>query len=171
MTSSTPNPSWMKRTSGSSGTRTTRTCALTQSATCAPGIDAYQNTAGRSTFWIDYPSPHSILRISSTSPTRSPFPECLSTDHRRRLSAPAYIGSRLVAASAQVWRHLRSAGLMQIGDLDRLWYEMTCNPSSRFEVLSYNAGGADGRGLSNYCLCSNKNNPSFARCHRLFLEL
>ncbi|EED14766.1 conserved hypothetical protein [Talaromyces stipitatus ATCC 10500] len=62
-------------------------------------------------------------------------------------------------------------GLMQIGDLDRLWNETVGNPNSRFEVLSYNAGGVDGRSLTNYFLASNCNNSFFARCHRLFLEL
>uniref|UniRef100_A0A093XJJ6 Capsule polysaccharide biosynthesis protein n=1 Tax=Talaromyces marneffei PM1 TaxID=1077442 RepID=A0A093XJJ6_TALMA len=62
-------------------------------------------------------------------------------------------------------------GLMQIGDLNRLWDETIGNPESRFEVLSYNSGGVDGRGLMNYFLASNRNNPLFARCHRLLLEL
>ncbi|KIM77232.1 hypothetical protein PILCRDRAFT_825581 [Piloderma croceum F 1598] len=62
-------------------------------------------------------------------------------------------------------------GMIQIGDLDRLWCETVGNPASRFEVLSYNAGGAEERGLTNYFLMSGRNNPLFARCHRLFLEL
>jgi hypothetical protein len=62
-------------------------------------------------------------------------------------------------------------GLMQIGDLDRLWGETIGNPDSRFDVLSYNAGGVEARSLTNYFLASGRNNPLFARCHRLFLEL
>lgn len=62
-------------------------------------------------------------------------------------------------------------GLMQIGDLNRLWNETIGNPESRFEVVSYNAGGVDGRSLMNYFLASNRNNPLFDRCHRLLLEL
>lgn len=62
-------------------------------------------------------------------------------------------------------------GLIQIGDLDRLWRETVGNPASRFEVLAYNAGGVEGRSLSNYFLCSLPNNPFFARCHKLLLEL
>jgi hypothetical protein len=62
-------------------------------------------------------------------------------------------------------------GLIQIGDLDRLWRETVGNPASRFEVLSYNAGGVEGRSLLNYFLASGRNNPLFARCHRLLLEL
>ncbi|KAJ9294731.1 hypothetical protein DTO271G3_6651 [Paecilomyces variotii] len=62
-------------------------------------------------------------------------------------------------------------GLIQIGDLDRLWRETVGDPASRFEVLSYNAGGTEGRSLTNYFLCSGRNNPLFARCHRLLLEL
>jgi hypothetical protein len=32
-------------------------------------------------------------------------------------------------------------GMIQIGDLDRLWHATVGNPSSRFKVLSYEAGG------------------------------
>ena len=62
-------------------------------------------------------------------------------------------------------------GLMQIGDLDRLWNETIGNPDSRYEVLSYNCGGVEVRNLTNYFLVSRRNNPLFARCHKLFLEL
>lgn len=62
-------------------------------------------------------------------------------------------------------------GLMQIGDLDRLWRETVGNPASRFEVLSYNMGGIEERSLTNYFLVSGRNNPLFARCHKLLLEL
>jgi hypothetical protein len=62
-------------------------------------------------------------------------------------------------------------GMIQIGDLDRLWRETVGNPASRFEVLSYNAGGVEERSLTNYFLASGRNNPLFARCHRLLLEL
>jgi len=62
-------------------------------------------------------------------------------------------------------------GLIQIGDLDRLWRETVGNPSSRFKVLSYDAGGIGERGLTNYFLASGRDNPLFARCHRLLLQL
>jgi hypothetical protein len=62
-------------------------------------------------------------------------------------------------------------GLMQIGDLDRLWYQTVGNPASRFEILTYNAGSVKERSLTNYFLCSGRNNPLFARCHKLFLQL
>ena len=62
-------------------------------------------------------------------------------------------------------------GMIQIGDLDRLWHETVGNPASRFEVLSYNAGGVEERSLTNYFLVSGRNNPLFARCHLLLLEL
>lgn len=62
-------------------------------------------------------------------------------------------------------------GMMQIGDLDRLWNETIGNPDSRFEVLSYNAGGAEERNLTNYFLASKRDSPLFARCQKLFLEL
>ncbi|MCJ1415646.1 hypothetical protein MMC32_001978 [Xylographa parallela] len=62
-------------------------------------------------------------------------------------------------------------GLLQIGDMDRLWNETVGNPSSRFEVLSYNSGGVEGRTLMNHFLVSGRNSPFFARCHKLLLEL
>lgn len=62
-------------------------------------------------------------------------------------------------------------GLLQIGDINRLWHETVADPASRFEVLSYNAGGVETRDLTNYFLVSAKNNPLFARCHKLLLEL
>ena len=61
--------------------------------------------------------------------------------------------------------------MIQIGDLDRLWRESVGDPASRFEVLSYNVGDIGERGLTNYFLASNRNNPLFARCHRLLLRL
>jgi len=62
-------------------------------------------------------------------------------------------------------------GLMQIGDLDALWNKTVGDPESPFEVLSYNAGDVNVRNLTNYFLCSRKNNPLFERSHRLFLAL
>lgn len=62
-------------------------------------------------------------------------------------------------------------GMIQIGDIDRLWCETIGNPNSRFEVFSYNMGGVNGRNLANYFLASGKDNPLFARCHKLLLEL
>ena len=63
-------------------------------------------------------------------------------------------------------------GLIQIGDLDRLWRETVGNPSSPFEVLSYETGGVINLiGLTNYFLASCRDNPFFARCHRLLLQL
>ena len=62
-------------------------------------------------------------------------------------------------------------GLIQIGDLDRLWRETIGNPSSPFKVISYDGGGIEGRSLTNYFLASGRDNPLFARCHRLLLRL
>lgn len=63
------------------------------------------------------------------------------------------------------------AGLMQIGDIDALWNTTVGGPTSPWEVLSYNAGGPQSRSLTNYFLCSRKNNPLFERCHKLLLAL
>lgn len=64
-------------------------------------------------------------------------------------------------------------GLMQIGDLDRLWSETVGNAKSPFEVISYdmNAVTNGSRSLSNYFLAASRDNPLFARCHQLLLRL
>ena len=64
-------------------------------------------------------------------------------------------------------------GIMQIGDLDKLWGQTVCNANSPIEVLSYTMAGVEGQdqSLSNYFMASNKHNPFFQRCHRLLLAL
>ncbi|KAH8176960.1 capsular polysaccharide synthesis protein [Sarocladium implicatum] len=62
-------------------------------------------------------------------------------------------------------------GVIQIGDVDRLWNETIANPASPYEVISYNMSGGVSRGLANYFFGSRKDNPLFARCHKLFLAL
>jgi hypothetical protein len=62
-------------------------------------------------------------------------------------------------------------GMMQIGDLDRLWNETVANANSPYEVISYNTTGGVSRGLTNYFLGAKKNNPLFAHSHKLFLAL
>ncbi|KAI0599181.1 capsule polysaccharide biosynthesis protein [Biscogniauxia sp. FL1348] len=75
-------------------------------------------------------------------------------------------------------------GLLQIGDLDRLWeetlgaanptsssYSPSSSTSSPYEVLAYNIGGVSERSLANYFLASRRDNPLFARSHRLLLAL
>ena len=62
-------------------------------------------------------------------------------------------------------------GMIQIGDVDRLWNETIGDLNTPFEVLSYAADGEQGRTLTNYFLASLKNNPFFQRCHRLLLAL
>jgi hypothetical protein len=62
-------------------------------------------------------------------------------------------------------------GMMQIGDLNQLWEATVGDPASRFDILTYNAGGVEERSLTNYFLCSGRNNPLFARCHELLLKL
>ncbi|EIN10540.1 hypothetical protein PUNSTDRAFT_43418 [Punctularia strigosozonata HHB-11173 SS5] len=59
-------------------------------------------------------------------------------------------------------------GMIQIGNLDRLWNETIANPASPYEVLSYNFADV---GLANYFLAARKDNPFFRRCHRLFLKI
>jgi hypothetical protein len=62
-------------------------------------------------------------------------------------------------------------GFMQIGDFNWLWEETIGNPSSPFEVMSYNIGDVNDRSLANYFLVAPKDNPFFTRCHKLLLEL
>ncbi|TVY40878.1 putative glycosyl transferase [Lachnellula subtilissima] len=54
-------------------------------------------------------------------------------------------------------------GLMQLGDLDRMWSETIRNPASPFDVLSYNIGGVEERNLTNYFLASGRDNPPLLR--------
>ncbi|KAM3068867.1 hypothetical protein ACMFMG_011029 [Clarireedia jacksonii] len=60
---------------------------------------------------------------------------------------------------------------MQIGDLERMWNETIGNPESPWEALSYNCGDVDDRWLANYFLVSRRDNPLFARSHKLLLKL
>ncbi|KAI2610409.1 hypothetical protein GGR54DRAFT_374859 [Hypoxylon sp. NC1633] len=62
-------------------------------------------------------------------------------------------------------------GLMQIGDLDRLWREIIASHESPFDVLSYNMGGVEKRSLTNYFLASRRGNVMFERSQRLLLAL
>ncbi len=62
-------------------------------------------------------------------------------------------------------------GYMQIGDFDRMWNETIGNDDSPYEVMSNNMGGTDVHALTNYLLVSRRDNPFFARCHKLFLAL
>lgn len=62
-------------------------------------------------------------------------------------------------------------GLMPVGDLDALWNATVGDPLSKFDVVSFNAGGVEGRSLTNYFLCAGRNNHFFERCHRLLLAL
>ena len=62
-------------------------------------------------------------------------------------------------------------GMMQIGDLDRLWNKTIANPESPHQVLSYSPGGSQMYSLTNYFLAALPDNPLFARCHKLLLAL
>lgn len=62
-------------------------------------------------------------------------------------------------------------GMMQIGDLEKLWNETLGNPDTPYEVLSYSAGGSEQYSLTNYFLGALPNNPLFLRCHKLLLAL
>ncbi|KAJ5528339.1 hypothetical protein N7513_012498 [Penicillium frequentans] len=62
-------------------------------------------------------------------------------------------------------------GLMQIGDLDKLWNDTIANPDSPYEVLSYTSICSDYYNLCNYFLAALPNNALFARCHSLLLAL
>lgn len=62
-------------------------------------------------------------------------------------------------------------GLVQIGDIERVWNEMIDNLASPYEIFSYNCGTVDERFLSNYFLMAKCNNPLFERSHKLLLKL
>lgn len=62
-------------------------------------------------------------------------------------------------------------GMVQIGDLDGVWNATVGDSSSPYDVLTYNTGGTENRGMTNYFLASGPNNPFFFRCHKLLLAL
>jgi hypothetical protein len=62
-------------------------------------------------------------------------------------------------------------GMIQIGDIDRLWNETVGDRSSGYEVLSYRGPQQHGRNLTNYFFACKQGNPLFTRCHRLLLKL
>ncbi|KAL6872184.1 hypothetical protein J3F83DRAFT_734100 [Trichoderma novae-zelandiae] len=62
-------------------------------------------------------------------------------------------------------------GMIQIGDLDQVWNATIGNPNSPYEILTYNMGGVEERGMANYFLAAGRNNPFFLRCHKLLLAL
>ncbi|CAL5867892.1 uncharacterized protein PFLUO_LOCUS2114 [Penicillium psychrofluorescens] len=62
-------------------------------------------------------------------------------------------------------------GMMQIGDLDKLWNETIANPHSPYEVLCYSGGDTDKYSITNYFLGALPDNAFFARCQKLLLVL
>lgn len=63
------------------------------------------------------------------------------------------------------------AGFMQIGDFDALWEKTVADPSSPYEIISYNAGGPRNYSLTNYFLASLPGNPLWQGCQGLLLKL
>nr|POE74560.1 hypothetical protein CFP56_37091 [Quercus suber] len=62
-------------------------------------------------------------------------------------------------------------GLLQIGDLDRLWREIIEAPACAYELATYNCAGVDARVPSNYFMMARRENEYLARSHRLLLAL
>lgn len=62
-------------------------------------------------------------------------------------------------------------GMIQIGDIDRLWNATIADTSNPYDVISYAADGVQGKTLTNYFLGSRRDNPLFERSHRLLLAL
>lgn len=62
-------------------------------------------------------------------------------------------------------------GHLQIGDLARMWDVTVGDPATPWDILSYNLGPATHRDLTNYFYAARRNNPLFARAHRLLLAL
>ncbi|KAG5948333.1 hypothetical protein E4U53_006315 [Claviceps sorghi] len=62
-------------------------------------------------------------------------------------------------------------GLMQIGDLERMWNATVGDPDSPYDLLSYNVGSAEARNLTNYFMAANRDNPLLLRAHRLLLAV
>ena len=162
MTSSTPNPSQMRRTSGSFGMPSTLAHVplhTTQDPCLASPLLPPRLV-----------NPHS-RPPPLLPPQRLQLPQHLPPTH----IPPSLHGIICDDYAAQHtsdlvrWPLLKyggvyaDVGLIQIGDLDRLWHETVSNPSSPFEVLSYDSG-ASGPGLANFFFASRRDNPFFARC-------
>lgn len=62
-------------------------------------------------------------------------------------------------------------GMIQLGDMDKLWNETIGNPDSPIELISYNCSGIDVPILANYLYAASKNNRLFLRAHKLLLTL
>ncbi|KAL8688881.1 MAG: hypothetical protein Q9218_005311 [Villophora microphyllina] len=144
----------------------------TNIAPSAPNIGAFGSRAGSSaSSTANSPRRRSMWPILLDTSDPATFP-CAFTDGIIGADYAAQRTSDLVR-----WPLLlkyggvyADVGLMQIGDLDRLWRETVGDAESRFEVLSYDGGEVQG-GITNYFLASRRDNPFFARCHRLLLEL
>jgi hypothetical protein len=105
-TSSTPNPSQTRRTSGSSGTPATPPCTPMHNATFASGIAASPPKVN------PRPRPPSFLppqRLQLPQHLRSThIPPCLHRwHHLRRLLSPAHLRPRPLATPPQVRRGVR----------------------------------------------------------------
>ncbi|GAB0133441.1 hypothetical protein EsDP_00001848 [Epichloe bromicola] len=53
----------------------------------------------------------------------------------------------------------------------RMWKATVGNPNSPYEVLTYNAGSAEDRNITNNSIAANANNPLILRSHKLLLAL
>nr|POE47283.1 hypothetical protein CFP56_00615 [Quercus suber] len=64
-------------------------------------------------------------------------------------------------------------GLLQIGDLERLWREVVVAPEAGggYALATYNCGDVGARMPSNYFLMARRGNEYLARCHKLLMAL
>jgi hypothetical protein len=122
-------------------------------ATFASGIAASSPKAGQSaSSTASLPPPLNVSNFLNTSDPHT-FPRAFTN---------GTICGDYAALHTSDLKYGADVGLIQIGDLDRLWRETVGDPSSRFQVLSYDAGGIGPIGLTNHFLASGRDNPFFA---------
>ncbi|EON69073.1 hypothetical protein W97_08386 [Coniosporium apollinis CBS 100218] len=62
-------------------------------------------------------------------------------------------------------------GILQFGDLDRLWDEVIANPSSPHDFAGFTMGDPPDISIVNFALMARPNNPLVLRAHKILLKL
>ena len=118
--------------------------------------------------------PGSPLNIAHFLDLNDPnlFPRAFAEDSLNGINAPQHTSDLvrwpLLLKHGGVYADV---GLIQIGDLESLWNQTIGDPASRFKVIGYGTDSSTLREVCNYFFASGRDNPFFARCHRLYLEL
>ncbi|KAI2611306.1 uncharacterized protein GGS25DRAFT_482254 [Hypoxylon fragiforme] len=135
-------------------------------------LDLVPGSASHVYRFLDPSTPITSTSTSTSTSATPTFPTAFTTSTLSGPYAPQHTSD--LVRFPLLLRHggvYADVGLLQIGDLDLLWRTTVGDPSSPYEVLSYNIGGVGGRNLTNYFLGALPGNPFFERCHRLLVAL